>query len=101
MVKILEISYLSNLEAFADVAEALDPSISELPLREKAQLCSKRVQRLLDDIGIKVRLSDFGLTEKDIDKVTHIALTGYYFDISCHPLKVSEADIKMIYRECL
>lgn len=59
------------------------------------------MQRLLDDIGIKVRLSDFGLAEKDIDKATHIALTGYYFDISCHPLKVSEDDIKRIYRECL
>jgi alcohol dehydrogenase class IV len=101
MVHILEKSYLADLESFAAVSEALDPSVAELPLRERAELCSSLVEQLLDDIHIDVRLGKYAVTEDDIEKLTHIALTGYAFDITCHPLKVTEEDIRQIYRECL
>ena len=68
---------------------------------EQAECCAPLIQQLLDDIHIDTRLADFGVTEKDIDKLTQVALTGYQSDIDCHPLAVSEEDIKQIYRECL
>lgn len=83
----------------AEVAEAMDPAVKLLSFREKAEKCSELVERLLKDINCIVRFGDFGLKEEDIEKVTHIALTGYYFDINSHPKQVTPEDIKRIYRE--
>ena len=101
MTNILDFSWPAATERFAAIAEALDPSIGELPLVARAERCSLLVDRLLSAIDLQVRFSDFGMTEDDIDKATHIAMTGYYFDISCHPMKITEDDIRRIYRECM
>lgn len=101
IVNILEISYISNLEVFAEVAEILDPSISNISVKRRAEKCPELVNQLLQDINLNVKFSDYGMTEKDIDKVTKIALTGYYFDINCHPKKVTEDEIRQIYKKCI
>jgi alcohol dehydrogenase class IV len=101
MVEVLKMSYVSNPELFADISDILDPSYVNAALKKRAAACPELVAQLLDDIGLHVRFSDFGLSAGDIDKVTHIALTGYYFDIKCHPRAVSEDDIKELYRRCL
>jgi alcohol dehydrogenase class IV len=101
MVKVLENSYAADLQSFADVAEALEPGIAGRPLQEKAERCPALVSQLLRDIGIHVRLSDFGMTGKDIARATEIALRNYYFDIQSHPMKVDEKKIQEIYKECL
>ncbi len=101
MVEVLKMSYSSNPRAFADITDILDPSYRDQPLKKRAAACPELVEQLIDDIGLSVRFSDFGLTEGDIDKVTQIALTGYYFDIQCHPRSVSAEDIKTLYRKCL
>ena len=101
MVEILRMSYQSDLQAFAEITEALEPETANLSTAKKAERCAECVQTIMNDIGLRVRLSDFGMVESDIDKVTNIAFTGYYFDIKCHPLKVNESDVKEIYRTCL
>lgn len=101
LAKILEFSFTADFNKFAEVAETMDPAVKSLPLREKAEKCADLVERLLKDINIKVRFGDFGLKEEDIEKVTHIALTGYYFDINSHPKQVTPEDIKRLYRECI
>jgi alcohol dehydrogenase class IV len=59
------------------------------------------VERLFRDTETTVRFSDFGMGEGDVDKATHIALTGYGGDIRIHPRVATEAEIKQIYRDCL
>ncbi len=124
-VNILEKSYLADEERFAAVTALLadlagtlgnsatvatsspgnfvagTPATGSLTVRERAELCPRIVEKLLNDIDLSVRFSDYGMTEADIEKVTKIAVTGYYFDINCHPRKVTEEEIKQIYRECL
>jgi alcohol dehydrogenase class IV len=99
--KILEFSFVSNLKVFAEIAEAMDPTVRSLPLRERAEKCSELVKRLFKDIHCDVRFRDYGLKEEDIEKVTSIALTGYYFDVDHHPKKTTADDIRRLYRECL
>jgi alcohol dehydrogenase class IV len=101
LVKVLEFSYIADLEKFAEIAEAMDPSVRDLTLREKAEKCPELVARLFEDIDVKVRFRDFGLKEEDIDKVAHITTTGYAFDLVNHPRTVSEEDLKRLYKECL
>jgi alcohol dehydrogenase class IV len=101
LVEILKMSYTANPEVFADITAIMDPSLCDLSVKKRAALCPEVIQSFLDDIKLRIRFSDFGMTEKDIDKVTSIALTGYYFDIKCHPKQVTEADIRALYAACL
>jgi alcohol dehydrogenase class IV len=101
MVEVLKISYMSDPQAFADITDILDPSYASASVRKRAAACPELVQDLLDTIELRVRFSDFGLDAQDIDRVTSIALTGYYFDIKCHPRAVGEEDIKALYSRCL
>jgi alcohol dehydrogenase class IV len=101
MVEVLKISYMSDPQTFADITDLLDPSYASTSVRKRAAACPELVQDLLNTIELNVRFSDFGLGPQDIDKVTSIALTGYYFDIKCHPRAVDEKDIKALYLRCL
>ncbi len=101
MVQVLEFSYQKDLDRFADLAAAIDPTLSGQPVALRAAQCPALVRRLLDDIGLSVRYGDFGLTRDLIPQATRIALTGYYFDIGCHPCPVSETDITNLYLACL
>jgi len=101
MVEVLKMSWSSSPAVFAQISDILDPSLASLPVKKRAAACPELVQQLLDEISLNVRFSDFGLTIGDIEKITGIALTGYYFDIRNHPKTVSEADIKALYRRCL
>lgn len=101
LAKILEFSFTADFNRFAEVAEAMDPTVKCLPLREKAEKSAELVQRLLKDTNSEVTFSDFGLREEDIDKVTNIALTAYFMDIDNHPKQVTKEDIKRLYRECI
>ncbi len=87
MVNVLEASWQADLEKFAEISSIIDPSVNTLSLRQRAEKCSELVGRLLSDIHLHVNYSSFGMTENDIEKATAIALTGYYFDIECHPKK--------------
>lgn len=101
MVEILKSSFSSNPQAFADISEILYPKIAGLSINEKASMCPELVQSFLNNIDLNVRFSDFGMTKNDIDNAVKIALSGYYFDIKCHPKETTENDIREIYTRCL
>ena len=101
LAKILEFSLTSDFNRFAEIAEAMDPAVKSLPIREKAEKSAELVQRLLKDANSEVTFSDFGLKEEDIDKVTQIALRAYFMDIANHPKRVTGEDIRRLYRECM
>jgi len=101
LVEVMQFSFMADFQRYAEIAEALDPSARDLPLKQKAEASAELVARLFRDTGTTVRFSDFGMGEKDIDKATHIALTGYGSDIEIHPRVASEDEIKQLYRACL
>jgi alcohol dehydrogenase class IV len=99
--EVLRVSTDAAPESFAAVAGALDPGTEKLAVRERARRAPDLVRELLQEIGVSVRLGDFGLQEKDIERVTEIAMTGYFTGISLHPKQVDAEGIKAIYRACL
>jgi alcohol dehydrogenase class IV len=101
MAEIVKRSAAGSPEIFAEVSEILDPKVSGLPVQKKAELCPELIEGFLDKINLNVKFSDFGMAEHDIDKAVHIALNGYYFDIKCHPVPITEDDIRQIYKKCL
>jgi len=99
--EIMKISYMADLQRFGEIAVALDPAAARLPVYERAEMSVVLVERLFRDIDCSVTFGDFGLKEEDIDRVTEIAMTGYFTGISLHPKVVGEEEIKRIYRACL
>ena len=59
------------------------------------------MEDLLQRIGAATGLGALGLTEADIERVTQIALTGYFTGISLHPKAVDREQIMAIYRSCI
>jgi alcohol dehydrogenase len=99
-----EVMRISTEEApavFADVAAALAPATAMLPAARRAEQCTGLVEELFADIGVTVSLGELGLKEEDIDRVTRIAMTGYFTGISQHPARVDAEGIRRIYRACL
>ena len=99
--EIMKISYMADLESFGEIATAMDPSVSELPMYQRAEKSVEFVERLFRDLDCSVRFSDFGLKEEHIERVTEIAMTGYFTGISLHPRVVDRDEIMRIYRACL
>jgi alcohol dehydrogenase class IV len=101
LAQILRISYASDPKHFAEIALAMEPDVQKIPVEEQAQQAAVLVEKLLDQIQVNVRFGDFGMRAEDIDKITEIALTGYFTGISCHPKPVTAEEIKQIYLDCL
>lgn len=99
--EVLRRSADSAPESFAAIADALDPGTCGQTIEERAGQCAALVRDLFSAINLNVRLGDFGMKEEDIDRVTEIALTGYFTGISLHPKTVDENEIREIYRACL
>lgn len=59
----------SNMEAYADIAQAMGADIHTMSLREAAQKSVELVELLSEDVGIPKHLSDCGITEEMIDKL--------------------------------
>ncbi len=98
---IMEISYTSNIEKFARLAECFGESLDGLSTYAKAEMSVEFVQRLLKDTGAEVTFGEYGLTEADLEKTAEIAVNNYSFDLNNSPLKVSKEEIIEIYRNCL
>jgi alcohol dehydrogenase class IV len=101
LVRVMQFSFTADFQRYGEIAEALDSSVRDLPLRQKAEASAQLVERLFRDTGTTVRYSDFGMREKDVDKATHIALTGYGGDIKIHPRIATKEEVKQLYRDCL
>ncbi|MGD8292764.1 MAG: iron-containing alcohol dehydrogenase [Desulfobacterales bacterium] len=99
--QIMRISHASDPQRFAEIALAMDEGTAKLPLDVQAEQAAVLVDKLFDQIQVKVRFGDFGMRAEDIDRITEIAMTGYFTGISCHPKQVTAAEIKQIYRDCL
>ena len=99
--QIMRISYASDPQRFAEIALAMDKEAAKLPLDVQAEQAAVLVDKLFDQIQVKVRFGDFGMRAEDIDRITEIAMTGYFTGISCHPKQVTAAEIKQIYHDCL
>ena len=99
--KIMEFSFVSDFNRFAEIAEAMDSSVKSLSARKKAEKSAELLHQLVKDTDSEVTFGEFGLKEEDIDKVTDMALKAYFIDIGNHPKQVTKEDIRRLYKECL
>jgi alcohol dehydrogenase len=90
----------SALEKFAIVADAMGEMIDDMPLRDAAYLAVDAVETLIEDCGIKMSLTQFGITEEDLPVLARIAMTVTR-PLENNPRRVSIEDAIEIYKEIM
>ncbi len=90
----------SALEKFAVVADAMGEVIDDMPLRDAAYLAVDAVEALIEDCGIKMTLTQFGITEEDLPMLARIAMTVTR-PLENNPRKVSSDEAVEIYKEIM
>lgn len=91
---------LSSVEKFKEIAIALREPVAGKNPREAALSAIEAISLLSRDIGIPQRLSEFGVTEKNIDELTEGAI-GQTRLLTNNPRVMSKEDIYQIYRQAL
>jgi alcohol dehydrogenase len=71
---VCEFNLISNLEKFADIAEALGENISGLSPKEAALKAVEAIRTLSRDIGIPSGFKEIGMSESDIPKLAEFAI---------------------------
>jgi len=86
------------LEKFAIIAEVMGEVTDALPVREAAYLALDAVEALIEDCGIKAKLSDFDIAEKDFPELAKVAMTVAR-PLENNPRKVTLENAIEIYGE--
>jgi len=99
--KIMEYSFISNLEKFANIAETMDEDVRSLSLRQKAEKSIELLKGLLKDINVEVNFGNYGVQRQDIPNLVDIVLKGFKQDVDAHPRKISKKEIENLYYKCI
>lgn len=77
LVPVMRWNIPSNMEAFADVAQAMGADIHSLSLREAAEKSVELAALLSEDVGIPKHLSECGVTEAMLDELVDKAFLDH------------------------
>ncbi len=100
-VAIMEYSFISDQTKFSQIAEIMEPSVSTLSLRNKAEKAVVLIEQFLKDINLNVKFSDYGVKKEDVPKLVESVLKGYKQDVEAHPRVATKEEIANIYYKCL
>ncbi|MEO8889759.1 MAG: iron-containing alcohol dehydrogenase [Jatrophihabitantaceae bacterium] len=86
-------------ERFGALAAAMGLDVDAMPGVDAAQLLADHVRLLADDVGVPRRLSDLGVSEADIDRLSESTLDDAC--LSTNPRPADKADIATLFRTAL
>jgi len=86
-------------EKSARLLKSIDPGLK--PLSEHAERAFKAIQSFQESVGFKERLSDYGFTERDVDRVVEYTLRRLKYMIVDAPFNVTEDVVKDVFLSSL
>lgn len=96
----LDYSYDENIERYATVSRILGAP-EGMPDKEAAKRCGEYFLNFLNEFNMPTSLSDVGLGEKDIDKITADTFHSMSLALSTSLKKLSGSDVKMLLKKSL
>jgi alcohol dehydrogenase len=96
----LDYSYDADIERYATISRILGAPGS-LSDKEAAKLCGEYFLNFLDDYNMPTSLSDVGLGEKNVDKITTDTFHAMNFALSVSLKKLSMQDVKFLLKKSL
>ncbi|SFM19017.1 iron-containing alcohol dehydrogenase [Salibacterium qingdaonense] len=97
--QVMKYNLAGNAERYKEIAEIFGENTENLPLHEAAELSVKAIRKLNKDVGIPTGLSEFGVTENDLDYIAEGAIGSDNVDVN--PKKPIIEDLKQIVRNSL
>lgn len=97
---VMEYNVISDLDAFVEIAEALELQTDNFSKREIADEFVSYLKQFVKDIGIPTSMSVFGVTKEDVPKMAEEASKIERL-LSNNPRKLSVNDIEQIYYNAL
>ena len=91
----LDYSYDANIERYATIARILGAS-DKVSDKEAAKRCGEYFLDFLNDFNMPTSLSDVGLGEKDIDKITKDTFHSMSLALSVSLKKLAVSDVKAL-----
>ncbi len=79
--------------------KSIDPGLK--PLSEHAERASKAIQLFQESVGFNERLSDYGFTDKDVDRVVEYTLRRLKYMVADTPFNVTEDVVRDIFLSSL
>jgi len=93
---VMDYNKIGNLIRYARIAEAFGENIEGLSIYEAAQKAVSAVKILLDSVNISVRLTDYGISKEDINRLVEGGMSQKRLFIP-NPRNLLEEDVKNIY----
>lgn len=96
---IIKYTWQADIKRFADIAEAMGVDPSAAPIEEKAKLGIERIEQLLKDIGLNMRLRDMGVSKDMLRQLTEDTMAYMSRPIAQHPKQFERNDILKMFNE--
>lgn len=97
--EVMEFNLMGNVRKFREIARLFDMPIEGLSPRDAAYQSVVAVRQLKQDIGIYETLSDFGVTEQNLDLIVEEAMESG--NVPVNPRLTSTEDLKNICRAAM
>jgi alcohol dehydrogenase class IV len=97
--EVMEFNLIGNLSKFKEIAQLFGMPVERLSPREAAEQSVIAVRQLKEDVGIHQKLSDYGLTENDLDLIAKEAMTSG--NVPVNPRKPTLEDFKQLCRQAM
>ena len=93
---VVDYNKIGNLSKYADIAQAMGEDIEGLSEYEAAESLVRCLFRLIEDVSIPTRLSDYGVSRDDIPKLVEGGMKQKRLFVP-NPRNLTEEDVKNIY----
>jgi alcohol dehydrogenase len=100
LVHVMAFNFMASVERYAEVAVAMGENIDGLGMYEAAAKSVDAVKKLLAVTNISSKLSDYGVSEKDVPILVQGGLKQSRFYVP-NPRNLTVDDIEAIYRRAL
>jgi alcohol dehydrogenase len=94
---VMEANVMSELEKYADIAEAMGEPTEHMSLREAAESSIQAVLELIEDLGLPARLRDVDVPEDAPSGMAKSAINETRL-LSKNPRQFNIEEIEAIYR---
>ncbi|ADU29609.1 iron-containing alcohol dehydrogenase [Evansella cellulosilytica] len=97
--EVMKYNLPGNLTKYKEIAKLFDMPVDGLSPRQAAEQSVIAVQQLKEDVGIFETLSDYGVTEEDLDYIAKEAMLSG--NVPVNPRQPSLEDLKQICRNVM
>jgi len=93
---VVDYNKIGNLSKYADIAQAIGENIEGLSEYEAAESLACGLLRLIEDVSIPTKISDYGVSRDDIPKLVEGGMKQKRL-FAFNPRNLTEEDVKNIY----